>query len=784
MGTIRNKLGLIIAALFVMLVILFVFQEIKTAKILQLKKQEIRRVFELGMEHINRQTGIMEKSALDLAAAGELLFRIRNTLPRRQMDELLKQHVVRHVRNYPEALGGGIWYEPNRFFRDRRYTGPYAYRENGKVVFTLAFATPGYNYPQHHWYTVAIPPEWNRSRIRPKKTYWSRPYADTVGSETNMITVNALLYDEQKTILGTATTDWGLAGLVRFLERLQITPGSRAILHHRQSGVIFYNSLDPGSRLKPVTRLPWFPAKKLQQPGIISDLPVEFNNREYRLYSGLSDAGLRYSVVIPGDEMMPEIHFINRITRWLAFLSFAGVTLFMVLLSRQIHVSLKQLTRRIESFGDGNFNIDFAVEGNDEIAKISLAFKEMSSRLRQNIKELQSVNREKQELEERYLQSQKMEAVGRLAGGVAHDFNNILQVIFGYGELLQQSLYQDNEKQRLLEIILETAGKAARLTRQLLAFSRKQILEKKHHNLNGIISELKPMLDRLIGENIILRDDLQADLPDCNIDKGQIEQVLLNLAVNARDAMPLGGTLTFATAEAELEAPPESDQPPGRYARLTVSDTGSGIPGHLLPHIFEPFFTTKESGKGTGLGLTTVFGIIKQHGGWIDIDTRPGQGTAFKIFLPAVAPADRESRPEDKPAVRITGNGEHILVIEDDSTAKELLVHYLEQHGYRVSAAGDVAGGLHKLRTMKDTLHLLLSDIMLPDGSCFDILPFRRPGLPVILMSGYIDKQLYEKVLHEKSFSFLQKPFEMGRLLLAIRHKLDEAPPLDFTPGP
>lgn len=785
MGTIRRKLRLIVAALFLMLVTLFVFQELKTGTILALKKDTIRRTFQVGMEHINRRTELMQKSALDLAAAGMELHAIRRRFTRRELQQMMHKRVLAHVTNHPEALGGGIWYEPYRFFPDKKYTGPYAYWEKGSLRYTEKFADPSYHYPGHHWYRVAIPAKWDRQKRRPARIYWSRPYKDSVGSETNMITVNGLMYDSNGAVLGTATTDWGLAGLIGFLSKLEITPGSQSVLFHYRSKIVFYNSLTRRQPLTAVSNYPWLPLfDKMKPDGIRStNTTVNIKNKlnHYAVYSGLSDSGLCYTVLIPQSEFMPKIARINQVTRWLAVVSFLTVALFTLLTSRRINISLRSLTKRIASFGDGNFNVDFKINGNDELAVISLAFQDMSHRLKQNVNELQSVKGEKEQLEERYLQAQKLEAVGRLAGGVAHDFNNILQVVFGYGELLRQQYEVEDGNRELLEKIMEAAAKAAQLTRQLLAFSRKQILEKKQHNLNTLIRGLMPMLDRLIGENIILRDNLEEGLPDCMVDSGQIEQVLMNLTVNARDAMKHGGTLTFTTGTQQFSDEPDSHS--GNYVVMKVKDTGSGIAPELLPKIFEPFFTTKESGKGTGLGLATVFGIIKQHGGWIDITSEREKGTEFTVYLPALAEAAVQQTTEPDEAVPLEGNGELLLLIEDDHNALELLTRYLQHHNYRTVSAGNAEEGLQLLRKHNRELHLVVSDIMLPDGSCFDLLPFRRPGLPVILMSGYIDRELYEKALREKNHTFLHKPFEMGRLLLEIRNRLAGAPPLEGTAG-
>jgi PAS domain S-box-containing protein len=379
---------------------------------------------------------------------------------------------------------------------------------------------------------------------------------------------------------------------------------------------------------------------------------------------------------------------------------------------------------------------------------------------------------ERKRLEEQLRQSQKMEAVGRLAGGVAHDFNNLLTVIIGHSQRLLRHLPAGDRFRKSVEGIKQAGERAASLTRQLLAFGHKQIIQPRLMDLNAVVTNIVEMLRRLIGEDIHLATRL--DPAPCLIkaDPGQIEQVLMNLAVNARDAMPGGGMLTITTATvqgADLAAIREVGLPVGAYVQLTVSDTGLGIDQESLAHIFEPFYTTKERGKGTGLGLATVYGIVIQSGGTIGVDSLPGQGTTFSIFLPQAAgslPAPVEV-PESVPEADHT---ETILLV------REFLRDHLVGQGYQVVEAGNGAQALRVCETCPDALHLLLTDVVITDMSG-RILAERatalRPKMKVLFMSGYTDDIVLRHGISEATAEFLQKPFLPETLSRKIRGMLD-----------
>jgi two-component system cell cycle sensor histidine kinase/response regulator CckA len=381
---------------------------------------------------------------------------------------------------------------------------------------------------------------------------------------------------------------------------------------------------------------------------------------------------------------------------------------------------------------------------------------------------------ERKQLESQLLQAQKMEAVGRLAGGVAHDFNNSLGVILGHTELL---LRQASEAQRgKLEQILKATQRASGLTRQLLAFSRKQIVDPKVLDLNVLLSELEKMLGRLIGEDIDLAIVPGEDLGQVKADPGQLEQVVMNLCVNARDAMPDGGLLRIETANAELDpghAARHEPLAPGRYVKLAVSDTGCGIEKGILSKIFEPFFTTKEPGKGTGLGLAMVYGIVKQAGGYVWVYSEVGRGTTFKIYLPrvdepAVAPEVQETPMPSK-------GWETILLVEDEGSLRAIAREILEDHGYRVIEAGGANEAIEIARRHPEPIHLLVTDVVMPgmNGRALaESLVAARPELRVLYISGYTDDVIAHSGVLESGTLLLEKPFTTLALLGRVRTAL------------
>ena len=381
-------------------------------------------------------------------------------------------------------------------------------------------------------------------------------------------------------------------------------------------------------------------------------------------------------------------------------------------------------------------------------------------------------------VETQLLQAQKMEAVGRLAGGIAHDFNNLLTAIFGSSDLLLEDLTVDDQRRADVEDIKKAAQRAAALTRQLLAFSRKQVLALQVLDLNALIADLEKMLRRLIGEDIEFRTILTSDLGAVRADPGQLEQVIMNLAVNARDAMPQGGKLTLETANVDLDAAyAQAHAPlaPGRYAMLAVSDTGIGIDAQVKAHIFEPFFTTKEKGKGTGLGLATVYGIVKQSDGSIWVDSEPGQGTTFKIYLPRVEAAAEPPAPKPMPPASVRGS-ETILLAEDEEAVRNLMRRVLEAHGYTLLVAADGQEALRLADGHKGPIHLLLTDIVMPNlggRQLAERVVSARHATKVLYLSGYTDDAIVHHGVLEPGIAFLEKPFTPQGLARKVRELLD-----------
>ena len=385
---------------------------------------------------------------------------------------------------------------------------------------------------------------------------------------------------------------------------------------------------------------------------------------------------------------------------------------------------------------------------------------------------------ERRVLERQLRMAQKMEAVGRLSGGIAHDFNNLLGVIIGYSQVLKRSLGPTSPSFEHAEEIEKASQRAVSLTRQLLAFSRQQVLDPSILNLNTLVSDMEKMLPRLIGEDIVLNFALEPALGQVKADPGQIEQVIMNLAVNSRDAMPNGGKLTIETANVELDLAYTRQHPGsriGQYVMLAVTDTGTGIDPEIQSQIFEPFFTTKERDKGTGLGLATVYGVVKQSGGYIAVDSEQGQGARFSVYLPRVEQAVAKEEPKDDSDSKVRGS-ETILLVEDAEPLRKLAHMFLQESGYDVLTAADGAEALETARRCSRPIHLLLTDVVMPgiNGRVLaERLTPKQPGMRVLYMSGYTDSFIAGHGVLEAGTHLLHKPFTQEALAKKVRELLD-----------
>src|SRR5256885_597626 len=379
------------------------------------------------------------------------------------------------------------------------------------------------------------------------------------------------------------------------------------------------------------------------------------------------------------------------------------------------------------------------------------------------------------QLEAQLVQAQKMEAIGRLAGGVAHDFNNLLTVILSYSELLLEELPKDSSNRDDIGQIRKAAQGASELTRQLLAFSRQQVLEPKVVDLNAAVTGIERLLARVLREDIQLRCTLSADAGTVRVDPGQLEQVIMNLAVNARDAMPNGGRLTVETANVDLDETYMQARPlaaPGRYVMLAVTDTGTGMGAATQARIFEPFFTTKEIGKGTGLGLATVQGIVQQSGGFIWVYSEPDHGTVFKIYLPRV---DEPASTGDAATAAQTRGTETVLVVEDVPAVRAVTREMLKRYGYNVLEAADGPTALQLAAAYAEPIHLLLTDVVMPEMNGRDLadrIQAARPATRVLFMSGYTDDAVVRHGILQDGIAYLQKPFTPGSLATKVREVL------------
>src|ERR1700674_425995 len=432
---------------------------------------------------------------------------------------------------------------------------------------------------------------------------------------------------------------------------------------------------------------------------------------------------------------------------------------------------LAALLKGVHALKEGNFDYPIETRGGDELAEVTRAFDGMRGTLQWN-------EAQREQLEEQLRQAQKMEALVRLAGGVAHDFNNLLTVIKGHSELLIDRLKPADAFYGSTQQIMKTADRAASLTRQLLAFSRMQVVQPRVLDLNTLVADMSKLLRRLVREDIEFGFLLGDSLGRVKADPGQIEQVLLNLTVNASDAMPQGGKLTVETQRLNVDEAYAQERPPlkpGQYVQLVVTDTGHGMDAATKSRIFEPFFTTKESGKGTGLGLATVYGVVRQSGGFIWVETSPGNGARFEIYLPRATEKEETVSYERVPARSMRGS-ETILVVEDEDEVLSLASEFLRSAGYSVLTAKDGVEALEVSERLGGSIQLLLTDVVMPKMRGTELaqkLNARFPSLRVVYMSGYLEQDTCSWEILEKAI-VLQKPFSRDTLIRQIREALED----------
>src|SRR5215469_9259164 len=521
---------------------------------------------------------------------------------------------------------------------------------------------------------------------------------------------------------------------------------------------------------------------KLEQEFGNSGIPEEvqigserFFTRSVALPLG-NDPALSLTVLKSYKEATASLRRLNHLLLGLGLAAVLGGGLLVFVIADRSTRPLTCLAEGVRALGQGDFTYPLKPRGGDEVAEVTRAFEEMRSTLQSNEVQRQQHEAQRQQLEGQLRQAQKMDAMGRLAGGVAHDFNNLLTVIKGNSTLLVDCLQSDDRLHGRARQIESAADRAASLTRQLLAFCRMQVLQPKILDLNVLVSEMCKLLRRLTREDISFCFHAGQSLGRVKADPGQIEQVIMNLVVNAGDAMPTGGSLTIKTHNVTVDEQRAITRPPilpGEYVLLSVTDTGQGMDAETKARIFEPFFTTKEQGKGTGLGLATVYGIIKQSGGCVWVESEPGSGARFEVYLPRVDEDEEDSAAVDETEATPARRRKTVLVVEDEEGVRELASGFLQSAGYTVLTARDGTEALSIARRSEDPVHLLLTDVVMPKMRGPELakrLKELRNSLSIVYMSGYLEYNRGNEDFLEEGF-FLQKPFSRDTLV----HKVGEA---------
>lgn len=489
-----------------------------------------------------------------------------------------------------------------------------------------------------------------------------------------------------------------------------------------------------------------------------------------------SEPALSLTVLKSYNEATASLKRLNHVLFGLGLAAVLAGGLLVFVISDRSTRPLTRLAEGVRALEQGDFTYPLQPDGGDEIAEVTRAFQDMRGTLQKNEVQRQQHEAQRQQLEGQLRQAQKMDAMGRLAGGVAHDFNNLLTVIKGNSTLLVERLQSDDRLLGCTRQIESAADRAASLTRQLLAFCRMQVLQPKILDLNVLVSEMCKLLRRLIREDISFTFHAGQSLGRVKADPGQIEQVIMNLVVNAGDAMPTGGSLTIETHNVTVDEQRVITRPPirpGEYVLLSVTDIGQGMDAETKARIFEPFFTTKERGKGTGLGLATVYGIIKQSGGCVWVESEPGSGARFEVYLPRVNEDVEDPATAEETEATPARRRKTVLVVEDEDGVRELASAFLQSAGYTVLTARDGTEALSIAERSEDPVHLLLTDVVMPKMRGPELakrLKDRRNSLSIIYMSGYLEYNRGDEDFLEEGF-FLQKPFSRDGLV----HKVGEA---------
>jgi len=626
MLTIKSRIIILMAVCLVFFAVLYVYQEAKGDMVLAVKDSEQTVIFTHFVEQLDRQTAFMQQSALRLAAGATALYEARLALQPRAAHDIVQRFVLDSMRSLPEALGGGLWFEPYAFFHNRRWYGPYAYHDDGNLVYTEEYDTPDYDYHRRDWYTAALPLDWDRASPRGGHVWWSAPYEDRVGAERYMITTSALMYDRLGRIIGVTTTDWGVLGMAGYIRRQTVGEGVETWLVHAPSGRVLLSTAR-GAHALPIladwNRSPLAALVGTPSPGEkVIRRKIEFDGKTWFSWCGQSRDGFLLVRLVPDEFRLADIRSVNTSGR-LLFLGLCLIVFLVVWLgTRQFAAEINRMVAGLEGV---TLEKPDTWTGRawqyEEICRIASALTRMAERIHH-------LSEERLSLERGLLQMQKMDALGRMSSGVAHDFNNILHVMYSLIEMLKTSC---SSRQADMELVLQlesASRRAGDLVREILSWGRQHEVRKEACQLDDVIDEITPLLERLGGPSVIIRRQRGSGLPDVCLDRAQLGQIFMNLFVNARDAMPEGGSVRFASEGFVAESGE-------KWVRVSVADEGCGIPGEILEKIFEPFYTTKEEGKGTGLGLAMVRDLVAQNGGRISVASEPGRGTVFTLAFPA-----------------------------------------------------------------------------------------------------------------------------------------------------